>query len=206
MPTWTTHTEGGSWSGGGHDVPNCDVTQRTNIENAFNNFINSSCFDCVPDLRACLRGKFASIGIDCPDPAGGSCAGLDGFQSGGTLSLCNTTPARIPALMFHELTHACDGRELDAEAVEQLCFNGNGATLPFGDDWDKFRSETDALDGNVIERVGRWFIWNSNTGQVWAKSSEGGDWHSSARVIKGPQCFQSDSWIHAYPAAGGGWI
>lgn len=206
MPHWKTHTEGGSWSGGGTDVPNCNATQRSDITNAFNNGIDSSCFNCVPDLRSCLRDKFRDIEIDCPDPASSACEDLDGFRSGNTISFCNTSPSRIPALLFHELTHACDGDELDSEAIEHLCFAGNGATLPFGDDWDKFRSETEALNGNEIERVGRWFIWNSDTGQVWARSSEGGDWNSSPTISKGPLCFQSNGWIHSYPADGGGWI
>lgn len=201
MPKWTTHTEGGSWYGGGTDVPDCNDSQRNAITNAFNNFIDSSCLNCFPGLRDCLRSKWNDIEIDCTDP---DCSNLDGRQSGNKILMCNTSSTRVGPVLLHELVHACDGTELDSEAVEHACFNGSGATLPFGDDWDKFRSETSALDGNETERVGKYVIWNSDTGEVWAKAQEGGGW-GGGKTVKGTRCFQSDGWIHSY-SSGGGWI
>ncbi len=194
MPRWTTHTEGGSWSGGGTVVEDCNESQRNAIVNAFNNFIDRPCLDCFPGLRDRLRDKWNDVEIDCTDPA---CEDLDGRWDGSRLLMCNTSPDRVGPVLLHELVHACDGAELDSEAVEHACFIGNGATLPFGDDWDKFRNETGTLDGNIIERVGVYVIWNSNTGQVWAKAEEGGGWGGST-TVKGTQCFQSSGWTHTY--------
>lgn len=201
MPRWKTHSEGGSWYGGGTDVPDCSEEQRTAITNAFNAFIGRRCLDCFPGLRECLRRRWNEVEIDCTDP---DCDDLDGRSSGDSILICNTSPSRIGPVLLHELVHACDGTELDSEAVEHACFVGNGATAPFGDDWDKFRSETDELDDNEKERVGHWVIWNSDTGEVWAKSVSGGGW-GGGTVTKGDRCFQSESWKHTY-GGGGGWI
>jgi hypothetical protein len=188
MPTWTTHREGGSWSGGGTQVRDCSSTQQTRITNAYNNFISDNCLDCFPGLEDCIRGKWASIEIDCTDP---DCSGLDGRQSGNKILICNTSTTRVGPVLLHELVHACGGTELDSEAVEHHCFNGNGATLPTSGDWDKFKSETSSYHGNDNERVGKYVIWNSDTGEVWGKKSDG---------TKGNRCFQSNNWRHSYPS------
>jgi hypothetical protein len=209
MPRWTTHTEGGGWLGGGREVRDCSDSQQNAIIAAFNGFIDNPCLDCFPGLRECLRPKFDDIEIDCTDD---DCSKLDGRMSGNRLLICNTSVPRVNAILLHELVHACGGTELDSEAVEHACFNGNGATLPFGDDtdsesdWAKFRSETSALDGNEIERVGKFVIWNSDTGEVWARAEEGGGWLGGGTTVKGDRCFQSDGWKHTYGAGGGGWL
>jgi hypothetical protein len=202
MPRWTTHSEGGGWLGGGTQVPDCSPEQQTAITDAFNRFIDRACIDCFPGLRDCLRRKWDEVEIDCTDP---ECSKLDGRQSGNTILMCNTSATRVGPVLLHELTHSCDGTELDSEAVEHACFSGSGATLPFGDDWDKFRSETDELNDNEIERVGKYVIWNSDTGEVWGKVEEGGGWLSGSTISKGNRCFQSDDWKHTYPS-GGGWL
>jgi hypothetical protein len=209
MPTWTTHTEGGGWLGGGTTVADCTQAQQDAITAAFNAFIGSACLDCFPGLRDCLRTKWNEIEIDCTDSA---CDGtLAGRTSGNTVLLCCNTidcssgSARLGAVLLHEMVHACGGTELDSEAVEHACFTGNGATLPTSDDWDKFRSETDTLGGNEKERVGKYVIWNSDTGEVWGKQQEGGGWLGGGTITKGNRCFQSDGWKHAYPS-GGGWL
>lgn len=201
MPTWTTHTEGGGWLGGGRQVRDCSDAQQTAITDAFNSFIDDECLDCFPGLRECLREKWNGIEIDCTDP---DCSKLDGRQSGNKILICNTSPGRVGPVLLHELVHACGGTELDSEAVEHACFIGSGATLPFGDDWDKFRSETSALDGNETERVGKYVIWNSDTGDVWGREEEGGGW-GGGKTVKGALCFQSDEWKHTY-GGGGGWL
>lgn len=202
MPSWTTHTEGGSWNGGGTEVRDCSVTQQRDITNAFNNFINSAALNCSPGIRDKLRSKFNDVEIDCTDS---ECSRLDGRTSGNKILICNTTPTRVGPVLLHELVHACGGTELDAEAIEHACFVFNGATAPFGDDWDKFRSETDELNDNEKERVGEFVIWNSDTGEVWQKIVEGGSWASSGTVRKGTRCFQSNDWIHTYDS-GGSWV
>lgn len=202
MPKWTTHTEGGSWTGGGTEVRDCNSTMQKNILDAFNSFIDSSCLDCFPGLRDKLRDKWEEIEIDCTDD---DCDDeLAGRSSGNKILICVTSRPRIDAVMLHELVHAVGGTELDSEAVEHACFAGNAATLPFGDDWDKFRGETDQLDGNEIERVGEFVIWNSDTGQVWGKETEGGGW-GGGNPVKGSLCFTSIGWIHDY-SGGGGWV
>jgi hypothetical protein len=202
MPKWTTHTEGGSWNGGGTEVRDCSVDQQRRILDAFNNFIGSAALNCFAGLREKLREKFDDIEIDCTDSA---CDKLDGRNSGNKILICNTTANRVGPVLLHELVHACGGDELDSEAVEHACFVFNGATAPFGDDWDKFRSETDELNGNEKERVGEFCIWNSDTGEVWQKVVEGGSWASGGTVSKGNRCFQSDNWTHTY-GGGGSWV
>jgi len=201
MPRWTTHTEGGSWSGGGTEVRDCSRTMQNNITSAYNDFIDNNCLNCFPGLRRKLRDKWETIEIDCTDSA---CDHLDGRFSGNKILICVTTRPRIDAVLLHELVHAVGGKELDSEAVEFCCFTGNGATAPFGDDWDLFRSETSELEGNEIERVGEFVIWNSNTGEVWGKETEGGSWSSGGETVKGDLCFQSNDWDHNY-GGGGGW-
>ena len=202
MARWTTTTTGGGWLGGGTVTFDCSATQRSDITAAFRRFIGAACLDCFPGLRDQLRRKWDEIEIDCTDPA---CSGLDGRNSGNSILMCNTSPGRVGPVLLHEMVHACGGTELDSEAVEHACFAGSGATAPFGDDWDKFRSETDELDGNAIERVGTFVIWNSDTGEVWSKVVSGGGWVGGGDVSKGSRCFQSESWKHSY-ASGGGWL
>jgi hypothetical protein len=201
MPTWTTHTEGGDWTGGGTQVRDCTADQQTRIINAFNAFINAPCLNCFPGLRDCLNQKWNEIEIDCTDP---DCSGLDGRNSGNKILMCNTSASRVGPVLLHEMVHACGGTELDSEAVEHACFNGSGATLPFGDDWDKFKSETSEFNGNSSERKGKWVIWNMETGEVWGIVKEGGSWNSGPTESKGSRCFQSDNWKHTY--SGGSWI
>ncbi|MCC8358382.1 hypothetical protein [Salinimicrobium sediminilitoris] len=200
MPRWTKSTVGGGWDGGGTEVENCNLTQRNRITNAFNNFISSSCLDCFPGLRACLREKWEEVEIDCDCS---DLSGLDGRRRGNKIWLCVTNINRIGALLLHELVHVCGGTELDSEAVEHACFNGNGATLPTSGDWPKFISETDAFQDNENERVGKFVIWNRTDGRVWGKTTEGGGWGDS-EIIKGSLCFQDSNWINT-GASGGGW-
>ena len=210
MPRWTTHFEGGGWLGGGTEVRDCTQAQQDAITGAFDRFIDRACLDCFPGLRDCLRRKWNEVEIDCTDP---DCADLDGRLTGNLLLMCNTSANRVGPVLLHELTHACGGTELDSEAVEHACFVGNGATLPNGDenspksDWFKFKSETSPLDGNEKERVGNFVIWNSDTGEVWAKAQEGGGWLGGGKTVKGTRCFQAEGWKHAYdPPTGGAWI
>lgn len=186
MPTWTSSTVGGSWLGGGTTVTDCTSSQQTAITNAFDSFIENECLDCFPGLREQLESTWRTVEIDCTDPA---CSGLDGRWTGKILLCCvnigcTGSSVRLAPVLLHELVHAVGGTELDAEAVEHACFDGNGATLPTSADFDLFRSD----GGNFAE-------WDSDTGEVWGVSN--GD--------RGRQCFQDDGWKHTFPG-GGGWI
>lgn len=195
MPVWKTRTEGGSWYGGGTQVPNCSPDRRTAIVNAFNSFIGATCLNCFPGLARDLRAKFETIEIDC---GGSQCDGLDGFRSGNTINICTTAASRTGPVLLHELVHAVGGSELDSEAVEHACFNGNGATLPFGDDWTKFVSETSPFESNNQVRSGKYVIYNAATGEVFGNN--GGR--------RGNRCFQHDGWIRTLDTGGGGgsWV
>ncbi|MFW9846479.1 MAG: hypothetical protein ACFFD6_07015 [Candidatus Thorarchaeota archaeon] len=197
MPTWTTHVEGGSWLSPGGTVTDCSKPQQDTIVNAYNDFISDSCLDKFIGLKSCLESKWKVVEVDCTDP---DCGSIDGRQSGDKILICDTWPWRVGSLLLHEMVHVCDGEELDSEAVEHACFVGRGATLPTSGDWDKFRSETSKLDSNILERVAKYVIWNSDTGEVWTKKTD-----SSGKVVKGNRIFQSDQWKHDYDS-GGGWI
>jgi len=192
MPEWEKHREGGSWPEGTL-VPDCNSTQRKNIVNAYNNFIKNSCLNCISGIQGKLKDKWDEVTIDCTDP---DCSDLDGLNSGNDILICDTSANRVGSVLLHEMVHAIDGEELDSEAVEFACFNGNGATMenPSGEDWDKFFSKTKKLNNYRWERVGEYVIWNSNTGEVWAKKKEGGSWPSGDTISKGTLCFQSNLW------------
>jgi hypothetical protein len=65
------------------------------------------------------------------------------------------------AVVFHEMIHRCGGTELDAEAFENHCFRGAGATAPTPDDFPKFK------------KYGSKFVdWNESTGEVRTKEGQ----------------------------------
>jgi|SRR5579864_1020751 hypothetical protein len=192
MPRWVTHTEGGGWLGGGTVVANCSESQQAAITAAFSSFIALPCLNCFPGLADCLRGKWPDIEIDCGGP---ECAGVSGVETGGSkIWVCDFTANQVGPTVLHELTHACGGGELDAVAVENACFFANGALNP-SLEWDTIKGGTSAFQGNDSIRIGRWAIWNTQTGEVFGKTNGG----------MGGRCFQHDTWIHAY-AGGGGWL
>ncbi len=206
MPEWITHTEGGSWNGGGTEVPNCSLSQRNMLTTAFNTFINDNCLDCFPGLEDCIRDKWESIEVDCHDTACQNNS-WNGYQSGNKLVICQSTfdagQSRVNAVLLHELVHSCGGTELDSEAVEFACLNGAGATLPSSGDWVKFFDETSEWDGNPDVRKGKWVIWDSTTGEVWGIDKSEGGWNGSSEESRGDRCFISNSWIMADPDSGG---
>src|SRR5262245_35699494 len=92
--TWKTHTEGGSWNGGGTEVPNCNTAERNAITVAFN-FMNVSILGNLSAaggqavaLSSCLSGKtLASVEIDCNGPG---CNGTFGRapRGGNSINMC----------------------------------------------------------------------------------------------------------------------
>ena len=209
MPTWKTHTVGGSWSGGGKQVPDCSDAEQANLTNQYNYFINSPCLDCFGNLRECMRahwdgggGNWAGgngVEISCTDPGCGT--QFSGEQSGTTIIVCDNQGSTL----LHELSHICGTVELDAVAAENACYYQNGAYSP-SSDWNFIRDGcggTSALDGDENVRVGQFVIWDTQTGEVWSKTQDG-----SGHTVRGGLCFQHDDWIHTYPPSGGGgsWI
>jgi hypothetical protein len=203
VPVFVTHTEGGSWNGGGTEVADCSAAQQRRILDAFDDFIDDPCLDCFPGLEDCLRESFETVNIDCDgSPCGDD--GVFGCAQGNTMWIVTTDPVDLPPTVLHEMVHICGGSEFDAYAVENSCFFGNGAITPSTDLFDSFIGQTDALDGDDEVRVGKWAIWDMNTGEIFGKVEEGGSWNSSPEISKGPRCFQRDSWIFS-PSEGGGW-
>lgn len=71
------------------------------------------------------------------------------------------TSARFDAVLFHEMIHRWGGTELDAEAFENHCFYGAGATAPTPTDFPLFR------------KAGSRFVdWNESTGEVRTKEGQ----------------------------------
>jgi hypothetical protein len=207
MPTWKTHTEGGSWNGGGTQVTDCSDAEIKNLTAQYDFFINSPCLDCFGGLRSCMKAHWEGGGgswtggngveISCIAP--GCNTDFLGEESGTSIVICDNQGSTL----IHELSHVCGTVELDAVAAENACFFGNGAGSP-SNDWNFIRDGcggTNALYGDENVRVGQFVIWDTQTGQVWSKTSD-----ESGRTVRGGLCFQHNNWIHTYPApAGGGW-
>jgi hypothetical protein len=115
---------------------------------------------CLIDLRDHIQGYLdCEIRItceNCDDPS------LQGFTVRGSdaSTICgrfldSSTRERIAAVVFHEMVHAAGGTELDAEALENHFFVGNGATAPTDSDFPKFRSD----EGEFVE-------WDETTGEL----------------------------------------
>jgi hypothetical protein len=182
MARTATHTQGGSWLGGGTIVEHCSPNERTMITNALND-IRTTIGTCIPgdaaDLRQRINDMLASaLLIDC-NAAG--CAGLDGFtpvRGEFRVTVCPGpfgSQNRTNAVLFHEMVHAAGGTELDAEAFENHCYAGRGAVAPTPGDFPLFRS-----DG------GTWTIWDESTGEVFTKRREGGSWVGDpVRIVRG---------------------
>src|SRR5687767_1069426 len=121
--SFKTHTEGGSWTGGGTEVENCVLAERTAIRTALA-FLVSSGQPCVAGigglgaLASCLGGKTeASVPLDC---RGNDCNGAFGLTYGGKdVVFCDPAlpPSGVQAdtdvTLFHEFIHTCSGKELD---------------------------------------------------------------------------------------------
>jgi hypothetical protein len=208
-----THTEGGSWNGGGTEVPNCNLDERNAIRAAFR-FLQSSGVPCVAgiggldSLATCLRGKtIEKVEIDCH---GGDCNGNFGTapRDGDEINLCNPAlpPDGIQAdtdvTVFHELIHSCGGMELDAWALENHCYAGHGTFTPSADTVRGFEDETsDAGDGL---RAGTFLVWEPDTGRVFVKIESGGSWNSSPTISRGAELNVNNAGYTLVPG-GGGW-
>jgi hypothetical protein len=140
------------------------------------------------ELRASIIDRWATIRIKC-GAGTAECSGLDGAWNGRRLLICNTEQRRVGPILLHELVHACNGSELDAEAVENACYLNAGATLPTSGDYPKFCRE-DVLGNERNVRVSEYVIWDSDTGQIWVRARA-----DDGSPTRGPLLFQSNRWI-----------
>jgi len=192
--SFKTHTEGGSWSGGGTEVPNCNLAERNAITAAFR-FMQASGVPCVQrlgglgNLVSCLQGKSVdSVELDC---RGSNCGSNFGVASGNSVDICD--PALPPTglqqdtdvTLFHECIHTCGGRAIDAWSLENHCFQGHGTFDPAGSVVNGFLGETSDVGGGL--RAATFVVWERATGRVFVKVSSGGSWSSGPTITRGAE-------------------
>jgi hypothetical protein len=193
-----THTEGGSWTGGGTVVQNCNLNERTAITTAFNDKVTRGqpCLtrlgDRARDLSNCLSGKtIPTVEIDCRGP---SCTGSvfgTAPLGGNSINMCppalppGGTQADTDVTVFHELIHSCGGREVDAWAFENHCYSGHGTFTPSSGTVSGFVGETTDIGGGL--RAGTFVVWERSTGRAWVKRETGGSWISGPTITRGAQ-------------------
>lgn len=208
-----THTEGGSWNGGGEEVPNCNLAERRAIRTAFAFMLDEGVSSVtsiggLESLASCLRGKTVeSVEIDCH---GGSCNGAFGtaIRGGNEINMC--APALPPAgsqvdadvTVFHEIIHSCGGVELDSWALENHCYAGHGTFSPAPNTVRGFEEGTSDVGGGL--RAGTFLVWEPDTGRVFVKVESGGSWNSSPSVSRGAELNVVNS-AYILAPSGGGW-
>ncbi len=214
--SFKTHTEGGSWNGGGEEVRNCNVNEVNAIRQALNFYVSSG-IPCVNSigglgsLASCLQSKNeANITLDC---RGSSCNGAFGTtnnRGGSEVTFCDPAlpPTGVQAdtdvTLFHEFIHTCNGMELDAWALENHCYLGHGTINPSPGVVNGFMGETsDAGDGL---RASEFLLWEPATGRVFVKVSTGGSWNSSPTLSKGAELNVNNRVYMVPPSSGGSWI
>ena len=190
--SFKTHTEGGSWDGGGTEVPNCNLAERNAITTAFS-FMQTNGCPCVQRLGgmdtlvACLQGKSTtSVELDC---RGSNCGSNFGVTTGNSVDMCD--PALPPnglqqdtdVTVFHECIHTCGGLEIDSWSLENHCYRGHGTFDPDGS--VDFLGETSDVGGGL--RAGTFVVWERATGRVFVKVSSGGSWDSGPTVTRGTE-------------------
>jgi hypothetical protein len=196
-----THTEGGSWTGGGTEVPNCNLADRNAITAAFDFMLNDRTRG-VPAIRAfggleglanCLAGKtLSSVEVDCR--GSGCTAGIFGRapRNGSSINMC---PPSLPTqgvqadtdvTLIHELVHSCGGAEIDAWSIENHFYAGHGTINP---STTTFVSETSDIGGGL--RASTFVVWERSTGAVFVKVESGGSWNSGPTVSRGNELHAS---------------
>lgn len=174
-----------------------DVIQQGDVEIAYEEFMGRICLDCFNGLKTALSKAWENVPIlygrrnELDERRD-----LSGMTDSEGIILYNFDTYRLPALLLHELVHYLkhmpDGdyptSELDAEAIERACFVGDGATTPFGSDWDKFidNEETETKGGDDTVRYGHFVRYNLLTGEIAGKDKEGNY----------QRCFMDSDWIH----------
>jgi hypothetical protein len=152
-----------AWHGGCEQWTNtCSQTQVNQIGAALcaiNRRVDGCSLRGLQGLKDCLRRASQDVVWKCGTLGANVIAQTDsigGDEITLTPSAFASTTNRFEAIVFHELVHHCGGTELDAEAFENHCYNGAGATAPTDPgDFDDFR----ANGGNFV-------TWNQTTGQL----------------------------------------
>lgn len=133
---------------------------------------NPVCSDTVT-VVTCVNADFTCIGTRVI-----TICGFDRFTS----STGTFNQNRFNAVVFHELIHACGGTELDAEAFENHCFRGRGATPPDKSDRDNMRKLVFRPFGSRGVRIGgslfmegEFVLLNIATGEVFVKRIVNGE-------------------------------
>jgi len=214
-----THTEGGSWTGGGTQVVNCNTTEVAAIRTALRFLVSTgqpsvAAIAGLGSLASCLTTKNeSSIVLDC---RGSSCRpgvfGTTNARGGNEVNFC--PPALPPGglqvdtdvTLFHEFIHTCDGMELDAWALENHCYAGHGTINPGPSNVTGFMGETADIGSGL--RASRFLVWEPATGRVFVKVETGGSWNSSPTISRGVELsVNNPSYIfRSGGSSGGNWI
>lgn len=196
-----THTEGGSWSGGGTEVPNCNLADRNAITAAFNFMLNDlargvpaiRAFGGLENLASCLAGKtLANVEVDCR--GSGCTSGIFGRapRNGSSINMCSLSlPTQglqvdTDVTLIHELVHSCGGAEIDAWSIENHFYAGHGTINP---STGTFVSETSDIGGGL--RASTFVVWERSTGAVFVKVESGGSWNSGPTITRGNELHPS---------------
>jgi len=178
-----------AWHGGCEQfTATCSQTQVNQIAAALCAIIrkvDGCTLSALQGLKSSLRRASQDVVWKCGTLGPGVLAQTDSI-GGSEITLApsafGSTSARFEAIVFHELVHHAGGTELDAEAFENHCYAGAGATGPTDPgDFDSFRAD----GGNFVS-------WNQSSG---ALATTAGD-------------ALSPNFIDPTPPAGGGggWI
>ncbi|NUO53839.1 MAG: hypothetical protein HOV80_33765 [Polyangiaceae bacterium] len=195
---WKTHTEGGSWDGGGTEVPNCNGTERAAITTGIA-FMRNSILPGVNaaggravDLRNALNNKTVeTVEIDCRGPSCNANVFGTAPRGGSSINMCalglppGGTQADTDVTLFHELIHSCGGNEIDSWAFENHFYVGHGTINPGSDTVDGFRGQTSDVGGGL--RASEFVVWEPTTGRVFVKVETGGSWNSGPTITRGTE-------------------
>jgi hypothetical protein len=152
-----------AWHGGCEQWTNtCSQAQVNQIGAALCNInarVNACTLRGLTNLKNTIRNAFQGVVWVCGSLPAGVLAqtnSVGGNEITLSPSAFASTASRFEAIVFHELVHHAGGTELDAEAFENHCYAGSGATAPTDpDDFDDFR----ANGGNFV-------TWNQTSGQL----------------------------------------
>lgn len=199
MP-FKTHTEGGIWTGGGTDVPNCNPTEINAIRSALVYCLTSA----VPCLRS-LRGledlahtlsfkDETNLLLDCKSQECNGVTARINARGGNEITLCDTalppiaTQEETDVALFHQMILACKGTAFDAWALENHCYHGHGTVMP----------PVHISNGTFVEttievarnlRASEFLLWEPNTGRVFTKLQTGGTWNSPPVYTRGQELY-----------------
>lgn len=201
--SFKTHNEGGIWTGGGAEVPNCTPVEINAIREAFR-----YCHDVIiPRIRAVrgledLANRISQmtepiILLDC---RGSVCdantAARINARGGREITLCSKAlpPApqqSIDVALFHQLILACNGTEFDAWALENFFYHGHGTVAPDSNPEiiqnNVFIESTTPVENDKNKRISEFLFWRVNDSKVFVKHQMGGTWNTPPVYTEGQQ-------------------